>query len=260
MSGSIRAEKDGHVGRIVIDHAARRNALTRAMWKAIPEAVAALDRDPEVRVVILRGAGEEAFVSGADISEFEEVRQGPGARDYDADTSAAFEALRAMDKPVIALLHGYCIGGGAALALSADLRYAADDVELAIPPARLGLGYAVANVESLARVVGTANAREVLFTARRYSATEALGIGWVHRVFPKAELDAAVAKIARQIADNAPLTVRSAKTVLRELDRPESARDHQRMEASVLACIESEDYREGVRAFLEKRKPRFVGK
>ncbi len=260
MSGSIRAEKDGPVGRIVIDHAARRNALTRSMWRAIPEAAATLDRDPGVRVVILRGAGEEAFVSGADISEFEEVRQGPGARDYDADTTRAFEALRAMAKPVVALLHGFGLGGGAALALSADLRYAADDVELAIPPARLGLGYAVANVESLARVVGVANAREVLFTARRYSAAEALGMGWVHRVFPKTELDAEVAKIARQIADNAPLTVRSAKTVLRELDRPERARDHERMEASVLACIESDDYREGVRAFLEKRRPRFTGK
>jgi enoyl-CoA hydratase/carnithine racemase len=260
MSGSIRVEKDGPFGRIVIDHAARRNALTSAMWRAIPEAAAALDRDPEVRVVILRGAGDEAFVSGADISEFEEARRGPGARAYDADTTAAFESLRAMDKPLLALIHGFCIGGGAALALSADLRYAADDVQLAIPPARLGLGYAVTNVEALARVVGAARAREVLFTARRYSAAEALGMGWVHRVFPKADLDAEVAKIARQIADNAPLTVRSAKTVLRELDRPEAERDAARMEASVQACIESEDYREGVRAFLAKRKPRFTGR
>ncbi len=260
MSGAIRVEKDGFVGHLVIDHAARRNALTASMWRTIPTAAATLEGDPDVRVVVLRGEGSEAFVSGADISEFEEERQGANARAYEDVTNAAFESIRSLEKPVIAMIHGFCIGGGCALALCADLRYAADDAVLAIPPARLGLGYAVPNVASLLRVVGGAAAREILFTARRYGAKEAREVGLVHRVFPKPQLDSEVRAIAQQIAENAPITVRSAKIVLRELERPEAERDVEAMEASVEACFASEDYREGVRAFLGKRKPRFEGR
>lgn len=260
MSGEVRVERAGHVGRIVFDQAARRNAITREMWDAIPAAAAEVDADPEIRVVILRGAGDEAFVSGADISEFETSRLGPGAPAYNAATLLAFRAIGEIQKPVVALIHGFCIGGGAAIALKADLRYAADDAVFAIPPARLGLGYAVENVQSLIEVVGPANAREILLTARRFRAPEARALGLLHHVFPKAELDERVAARADAIAELAPLTLRSAKQVIGGLSRGADETGLAAMDASVTACFESEDYAEGVRAFLEKRKASFEGR
>lgn len=259
MTGKIRIERDGAVGTIVFDHPARRNAISRDMWRAIPEATRSLDDDPAVRVVVLRGAGTEAFVAGADISEFGDVRIGDNAQAYEDETERAFGAIGAVRKPVVACIHGYCIGGGAALALEADLRYAAGDAVLAIPPARLGLGYGISRVESLVRVVGFARAREILFTGRRFDAAEAERMGLVHRTVPKDELDTVVAEVARTLAENAPLTLRSAKRVLQELAKDARDRDHGAMEASVQACFESDDYAEGVRAFLEKRRPRFQG-
>jgi enoyl-CoA hydratase len=260
VAGTIRIERAGPVGTLVFDHPARRNAITRDMWRAIPDAARSLDDDPAVRVVVLRGAGTEAFVAGADISEFGDVRIGDNARAYEEATEGAFGALSHITKPVIALIHGFCIGGGAAIALTADLRYAADDAVMAIPPARLGLGYGVSRVEGLVQVVGFARAREVLFTGRRFSAPEAERMGLVHRALPKADLDTFVAETASTLADNAPLTLRSAKLVLRELAKDAPDRDRAAMDASVQACFESRDYAEGVRAFLEKRRPTFEGR
>jgi enoyl-CoA hydratase/carnithine racemase len=261
MAGSVRIEREGALAWILFDHAERRNAITTEMWHAIPGAVSALDGDPSVRVVVMRGAGDRAFVSGADISEFERARTGAdAAADYDRTTARAFDALASLSKPLLAMIHGFCIGGGMATALGADLRYAAADAVFAIPAARLGLGYHMAGLDALARLVGPASAKEILFTARRYDASAALRLGLVNGVYAKADLEREVRAIATSIADNAPLTLASAKRSLRELARDPADRDHAAVRASILACFESDDYREGVRAFLEKRAPRFSGR
>jgi enoyl-CoA hydratase/carnithine racemase len=261
VSGRVAVEREGALAWLVFDHPERRNAVSLAMWEAIPACAAALDADPEVRVVVLRGAGDQAFVSGADISQFEAARTGAAAaHSYEDTTARAFAALAGLSKPVIAAIHGFCVGGGMAIALTADLRVAADDAVLAIPAARLGLGYHAAGIDALVRLVGPSTAKEVLFTARRFRADEALARGLVNEVVAKPSLDARVRALAGEIAENAPLTLRSVKLVVRELAKPEAARDTAAMRDSIHACFESDDYREGVRAFLDKRRPVFRGR
>lgn len=260
MSGEVRIEIDGPIAFLVFDHAERRNAITVNMWETIPESVASLSSDQDVRVVVMRGAGDEAFVSGADISEFAQTRTGDAGRRYDEMTARAFSSLQELDKPLIAMIHGFCIGGGAALSLTADMRYAAEDAVFAVPPARLGLGYHTAGIEALIRTVGAPSTADLLFTARRVDATEARRLGLVNQVFPKDELDDTVTKIASTVARNAPLTLRSAKLTLHELTKPDPERDRAKIAESIERCYQSEDFREGVQAFLEKRKPMFSGR
>ncbi|MBW2724167.1 MAG: enoyl-CoA hydratase/isomerase family protein [Deltaproteobacteria bacterium] len=260
MTGQVRTSiKDG-IGTLVFDHEARRNAITGEMWDAIPAAVETLEKSDEVRVVVMRGAGDVAFVSGADISQFEQSRSGASAAEYDLRNARAFTALAEMKKPLIALIHGFCVGGGCAIALTADLRYCAEDGVFAIPAAKLGLGYHVGGLEALVSVVGQAAAREIFFTARRLRADEALRMGLVNAVLPKHELESHVLEVAQGIAKNAPLTLASAKFILGQIRRAPQSRDRESMDASIRACYESADYAEGVRAFLEKRPAAFEGR
>jgi enoyl-CoA hydratase/carnithine racemase len=260
MTGSVRTEKEGSVGFIVFDYKERRNAISYDMWVDIPRAVNELARDPSIRVVVLRGEGDVAFISGADISEFERTRSGEAAARYDAANERAFQSLSGLDKPLIAMIHGFCIGGGVAIALLADFRYAADDAVFAIPAAKLGLGYPASGLKSLMQVVGLSAAKEIFFTARRFNAKEAFERRLLNEVKPKAELEAFVKDVASKIGDNAPLTIRAAKIAMRELTRSASERDVARIETSIKACYDSEDYVEGVQAFLAKRTPHFEGK
>jgi enoyl-CoA hydratase/carnithine racemase len=258
MSGRLRVERDGPIGRMVFDSPARRNAINGDMWRAIPGAMADFDANPEVRCVVLRGEGTVAFAAGADISEFETRRSSEGnVREYDGLVDAAQHAIEDSAKPVVALIHGFCIGGGVEMALACDLRYAADTSQFAIPAARLGVGYGVHGTNRLVATVGHTSAREIMFSGRRYSAQEALAMGLVNRLLPSAELDDYVRKLALELAANAPLSIAASKRIINTVI--EARGDFTEEDALTARCMQSEDYKEGRRAFMEKRTPRFKG-
>ncbi|MGD9830399.1 MAG: enoyl-CoA hydratase [Hyphomicrobiaceae bacterium] len=258
--GCLRTEDEGAVRWIVIDNPTRMNAFTADMWRALPRLIRAAEADAAVRVVVLRGEGERAFSAGADISEFETNRAGAQVREYDELNHEAFEVLAASAKPTIAMIRGFCMGGALEVAACCDLRIAAEGSQFAIPAAKLGIGYNPRWVKPLLGVVSAAAAKELLYTGRRFDHDEARAMGLLNRVVPAERLRAAVMETAAAIAENAPLSVLAAKRSIDELvAKPENA-DFAALDALVEACFMSEDYAEGRRAFLEKRKPKFSGR
>jgi len=258
--GRMLAEMDDGVGLITFNQPEKRNAMSVDMWEGLGQILDAFAADASVRVIVLTGAGSKAFVSGADISQFEKTRADSNAQlEYDKLTSAGRAKLAAFPKPVIARVRGYCLGGGLGIAMQADLRIAAIDSEFGIPAARLGIAYGYEMVRKLVALVGPAHARMMLYTGTRIGAAEAERIGLVNRVVPDQDLSDVVVDIARAIADNAPLSIRAAKLAIDEVMRPDRERDRDPVEAAVAACFDSADYREGRTAFMEKRAPRFRG-
>ncbi|HEY1259017.1 MAG TPA: enoyl-CoA hydratase [Stellaceae bacterium] len=261
LTSKMIAKKDGAVGHLIFNNPARHNAVSLEMWEGVGRIIDDFEKDDAVRVIVVSGAGGRAFVSGADISEFKERRASEeAAAAYARVSEGARQRLQETLKPTIAMIRGYCIGGGVGTALACDLRIAAEGSRFGIPAAKLGLGYAYDGIKKLVDLVGPAYAREIFYTARQFTAEEALRMGLVNRVVPADALEAHVAECCAMIAGNAPLTVRAAKVTIREALKDESLRDLELCKRLVDECFASQDYIEGRTAFMEKRKPVFNGR
>lgn len=254
----ILVQRDGPVGTIVFSNPGKFNAMTLAMWQELPRRIAEFDADPAIHVIVLAGEGEQAFVSGADISQFESQRseRADQAR-YGEIVDAAYLAPERASKPVIAKIRGICMGGGLGIAAACDLRLAASDARFRMPAGRLGLGYKPEGVQRFAALIGVQNTCDIFFSARVFGAEEALRMGFVVQVHAPDQLDLAVQELAATIAQNAPLTLKAVKL---SVNTGLGTGDPQAAQAAAEACNASEDYREGVRAFAEKRRPEFRGR
>ena len=257
----VQSWLDGSTLHIRFNNPARHNALSVDMWEAVPQLLAPAEADERVRLVVFSGAGEKAFVSGADISQFEDMRAVREAvTRYEAMAEAALTGISNFSKPTLACIRGWCIGGGVNVAISCDLRIAASDSVFSIPAARLGLGYRYSAMKNLVDLVGPGAAKDLFFTARRIDATAALAIGLVSRVCDPGQLPALLAEYTEAIADNAPLTIRTAKAIMGEILKPTPDLDMDMCTRMIRGCFDSADYAEGRKAFMEKRKPVFTGK
>jgi len=259
-SEKILAEVKQGVGWLTINNPERRNAMSLDMWEAMGEAITIFGRDPDTRCVVLSGAGGKAFASGADISQFEKLRSNAAAADEYARISAgARESLLAFEKPLIGMIRGFCLGGGLAIAMTTDIRVATRESVFGIPAARLGIAYATESLELLVDLVGPSRAKEILLVAKRYNADEALAMGLVNQVVADGDLESAVAEITGAITENAPLSMRANKLTINEIVKDESNRTAGLPADLSRMCFESEDYKEGRTAFMEKRRPVFKG-
>ena len=261
ITEKIIVEKNNGIAHLILNQPNKRNAISLEMWQGIENAAKNFSDDNEIRVVILRGAGDKAFSAGADISQFEEKRSSKEATDhYNRTVMAALDALDRSTKPTIAMIQGFCVGGGASVATHCDLRIAAENARFAIPAAKLGLAYRWEDIYPLVQLIGPTFTREILYTGRQFTAAEALQMGLVNRVVPTRELESYVADYASTIAGNAPLTVHAIKQTVRETLKDPQDRNLASIEELVQACFASDDYREGRAAFMEKRKPKFKGR
>jgi enoyl-CoA hydratase/carnithine racemase len=261
MTDKMIGRKDGAIGYVIFNNPERHNAVSLEMWEATSRILADFRADDAVRVVVLAGAGTKAFVSGADISKFDSERASEEAvAHYNRQTEKTYSDIHEFPKPTIAMIRGYCVGGGVGIATCCDIRIASQDSRFAVPAAKLGLGYDYPGLKRLIDIVGGSFAKEIFFTARQFDAEEARTMGLVNRVVADGELEAYVKGYAETIAANAPLTIGSVKLIVREALKDESRRDTAAMAESVRRCFASRDYVEGRTAFMEKRKPRFTGR
>ena len=261
VDGKILQSVSDGVGVITFNNPEKRNAMSLEMWEGLGSALIELRDNPDIRVVIMVGAGDKAFVSGADISQFEKTRHNAQASEEYSRRSEAQRALLAnYPKPTIACIRGFCLGGGMQVAMLADIRLAADNSQFGIPAAKLGIAYGYDGLKHLVSLVGPSWARLIMYTGMRIDSAEALRIGLVERVLPGAELWDATMEIARTISGNAPLAIKAAKITIAQVLKDESKRDMEAIKAVGTACMDSEDFREGRTAFMEKRKPQFKGK
>jgi enoyl-CoA hydratase len=258
---SLRVEKKGAIGWIVFNQPQKRNAINGAMWRGIPAAMKQFDADGEVRCVAFRGAGAEAFSAGADISEFQKIRaERESVSQYDGLLDEVLHSIQDSRKPSLAMIHGFCMGGGLEIALACDLRYCGKSAQFAIPAAKLGLAYNTEGHKRLLETVGHARAREIMFLGGRYDASQGLEMGLVHRVVADAQLEELVNSVLKTLCENAPLAIANSKTIIEEYVKASGQPDHAVMDAAIDRCARSADYEEGRKAFMEKRKPKFQGK
>jgi enoyl-CoA hydratase/carnithine racemase len=261
VSDDVLVDRDGSVATVTFNRPRMRNAISLAMWTEIARVTHDLGKDDEIRGVIYRGAGRQAFASGADISEFEENRKDTEtALHYNKQTEAAYGAIRNCPKPTVAMVYGFCMGGAMALAMACDLRFAAEGSKFGIPAARLSIIYGLEPVHQLVDLVGPAYAKDILYSARTVEADEAFRIGFIQRLLPVAELEPYTYEYLRKVAANAPLSIRGTKTQVRAIFEGISDRHRDELRALGLETFNSQDYKEGTTAFLEKRPPRFQGR
>lgn len=251
-------KKDGPIGWMTFNNPERRNAMSLEMWEGVAEIMAEFRADENIRVVVMHGAGDKAFVSGADISQFEKMRADAAMTEkYNARAEAGRKAIRDFDRPIIAMIRGFCMGGGLGVAMSADLRFAAEGSTFGIPAARLSIAYTGDNIVNLYNLVGPSRAKDILYSARRLDEQEALSIGLINRVFSPEKLEEETRAYCDTLADNAPLSIKAHKVILGELSKKNP--DQSKIDAVATMCFDSADYKEGRTAFMEKRKPVWKG-
>lgn len=254
------AEKDGGIGWMTFNNPARRNAMSLDMWAGVEAILDEFESDNDIKVIVMKGAGDKAFVSGADISEFKERRNNAeAAAEYARISEGARARLNRVEKPLIAMIRGFCLGGGMAVGMAADIRIASEDSHFGIPAARLSIAYGFDGLHKLVHLVGPARASEIMFTARRLDAAEAERIGLINHAVPIDDLEDTVRNMANTICDNAPLSIRASKHTIAQLLTDKEDRDYDEIKRLSQMCFDSNDYKEGREAFMEKRKPVFTG-
>ena len=260
-SGRVKAWTEGAALHIRFNNPAKHNALSVDMWEALPPLLERAEKDDAVRMVVFTGEGEKSFASGADISQFEDLRAAKEAvKRYEVLAEAALQGIHEFGKPTLACIRGYCIGGGVNVAIACDIRIASASSVFAIPATRLGLGYRFSALKNLVDLIGPGLAKDLFFTGRRLDAAQALRIGLVNRVVEVDELQRLLGEYVQSITTGAPLTIKAGKRIVREVLKPDADVDAELCRRLILDCFESEDYVEGRRAFMEKRKPEFKGR